>query len=312
MEQTQKLDSVLVETQSLPPDTQTDLNQIQSDVQSVAKETRVVKSDTNLILISSEKQTHRLEILHNNFSNEVQNGLGEIKSGVGLLEEEACAIRLGLAEEGQSRNSEYRNICDLMSMVSKSQKRLENRLGYIDAGPFCERRLPPGGRIDAQALEQDFCRPSRKQSIASQRWKNVYWRWSVYRLPIGMLSIETLHQKSVDSSKPQHGSPEQQFRVTFTFSPPKWIMNSLIRISHSISTQAHSLPYWQRTQCGAMSMVPQELMEYLKEDDLIAIGNLFCNMHIDEFSRFRWAMGEVSRFFCYSLTCKVANFADHH
>ena len=259
------------------------LDQIQGDASVVEVRACSTVSDTSVTKSSSYQQTRGRAGLHKTIASrsiKVESDSRMAKTRIGQPEKETRAIQMGLDNMEQCRSAEHRTIRDLLVVVGESQARLENRLGYIETDspspsePTVRQSKTPRIAFSSTSLQ------SREQATG-RLWKNVYWKWSIYRLPIGVLSIESSHETSSQPSDSE-SCPEDRTLVTFTFSPPKWICSSLINVCYAMSTEGHVLPYWQRTQSGAVSILPPKFAEYLGDNDLMALGGLLSGLSYRE------------------------------
>lgn len=281
-EQARKLSSILDETQALRCDTRAVLNQIQGEVSLVEVRTCDAMSDTSVTDIFPSQHSPRQADMRKttvNVSTEVQRDPRTVKTMIGQLEKETQAIKSGLSNMEQCRSAEHRTIRDLLLAVGKSQGGLANRLGYLETDPTSQ--IEPTMRPKTSMIALSSTRRQGRNNTPGRIWKNVHWKWSIYKLPIGVLCIESSHETAFQSSNPE-SLPEDRTSITFTFAPSKWIWNSLINVCYAMSTEGHTLPYWQRTQSGAMSMLPPRLIEYLRDGDLMSLGGLFSDFSCHE------------------------------
>lgn len=145
--------------------------------------------------------------------------------------------------------------------------------GSFEFGPNVQRHL------FKQSAHMADHQPDLPRERSLVKTKNrVYWRWSTYRLPIGLLSIETSKEESISTSDSNICNPRKQTKVVFIFSPSKWVIDSMIQISYTLTMQGNNIPSWQKSQCGSMSLFPHALGESLKDKDLLAAGKLLANI----------------------------------
>ncbi|KAH7417535.1 hypothetical protein BKA64DRAFT_658145 [Cadophora sp. MPI-SDFR-AT-0126] len=106
----------------------------------------------------------------------------------------------------------------------------------------------------------------------------VYWKWAMYQLPIGTLTTEL----SRSGRKPKEQEPDAKtgYKVTFKLQPPAWITEVVFQISYvmNVDNLGHKLPYWQRTQCGSGSIIPKELLRYMRDDNFLAVASCLSSM----------------------------------
>lgn len=115
---------------------------------------------------------------------------------------------------------------------------------------------------------KDLYGPAEKrQNYEGDHWKRVYWKWSIYRVAVWAFTIEA--SKSVKSRTRAH-SGIKRFKLIFKFEPPKWLMDRLLQVSYDVFLDGHSLPYWQRTKCGCLSVIPMDVLSKLEVDDYFA------------------------------------------
>lgn len=113
-----------------------------------------------------------------------------------------------------------------------------------------------------------------KKYIEEMQWKRLKWKWSIYQLPVGILSIEVaLSESNVNSSHNPTIRKKKRARVIFKYKPPPWFFRTILEVTYTIYTQGHKLPFWQRTTCGRLSLLPLDLSRCLGESDCLAIGD---------------------------------------
>lgn len=199
----------------------------------------------------------------------------------------------------QCRSAEHRTIRELLVSVGENQGRLENRLGFIEIDSSSQLE-PTMRRSKTSTIASPSINKRGRERATRRLWKTVHWKWSIYRFPIGMLSIEDFHETASRLSNPE-SYPEDRTLVTSIFSPPKWIWNALVKVSYAILTESQVLPFWQRTQSGAMSILPPRLTEYLEDDNFIAIGDLLSRLSVQEI---RELESQMMRFKDYASTSR--------
>lgn len=122
------------------------------------------------------------------------------------------------------------------------------------------------------------------RTFQGKRRRRVVWKWSIYQFPIGTLTTEALlAEEGSQESFPK--KPMRKIQLTFKFKPPVWLMNYLLQINYTIFTKGNMLPYWQRTQCGAQSLLPAELKSCLDEGDCLAAADCFSRIPLTDVLR---------------------------
>lgn len=114
--------------------------------------------------------------------------------------------------------------------------------------------------------------------------RRIVWKWSLYELPIGTLTTEALLAEEEQQDTPSK-EPRRKLRITFNFKPPIWLMDYLLQINYTIATKGNTMPYWQRTQCGALSLLPNELRDCLDEGDCLAAADCFSKISLHDVLR---------------------------
>ncbi|KAG4441335.1 hypothetical protein IFR05_003198 [Cadophora sp. M221] len=170
--------------------------------------------------------------------------LGRLDRGIDLIEEELSAIHETLSMPQRLPTSAGR---ELFNVIAQSHNN----------GSF-----------------QSEAKISLDQIIPERKIKRIYWKWAMYQLPIGTLTTEVAHSEGSTSGSSSSHEAGKTYNITFKFQPPLWLTGIVFQLSHTIKLEAegHKLPYWQRTQCGAVSLLPVELSNYLGEGDFLAAG----------------------------------------
>lgn len=102
--------------------------------------------------------------------------------------------------------------------------------------------------------------------------KRIYWKWALYQLSIGTLTTEVAHSEENTSGSSHEAG--MTYNINFKFQPPLWLTGIIFQLPHTmkVEVEEHRLPYWQRTQCGPVSLLPVELSNCLGESDFLAAG----------------------------------------
>jgi hypothetical protein len=211
---------------------------------------RAFKSHIEVLnLVQSLMTSRHISHLHATFGVESVRLKRTLDSGFDLIGEELGAI--------------YKTLSGLQNSPTVAHKELLNVITHTN-GTF--------GSGDGSPLRQS------RQSPAERSWKKIYWKWSMYQLPIGILTTELsqAEPKSANSA----GEEKKRHKVTFKFRPPPGLTSIIFQISYTIyvENKGHALPYWQRTQCGGTNLLPMELSTYLEEGDFLAVGACLSRM----------------------------------
>ena len=220
-------------------------------------------------------------------------------TGIDQRGEEIRAIQLGLRRMEQRRSAEHRTTCGLLAAVMETQGRPENRLGFIEIDSSSQLE-PTMRRSKTSTIAFPSIKQQGREHATRRLWKTVHWKWSMYRFPIGVLSIDYFHETASGPSNAE-SYPEDRILVTFVFSPPKWIWNALVKVSYAISAESHLLPFWQRTQSGALSILPPGLADHLEDGDFMAVGDLLSGLSFHEICELESPM---NRFKDYASTSR--------
>ncbi|MCJ1465856.1 hypothetical protein MMC07_004475 [Pseudocyphellaria aurata] len=203
----------------------------------------------------------------------IQYEVYQTQNSIHLVRDELDMVKsemVGLRESSQACN-------DLLKQaLSKKNNSIESALGHFgsfELGPNVQR---PFIKQRAHLANHQPYMPRETSLVTSKRV--VYWRWSTFRLPIGLLTIEASQEESIQMPNSSISDSEKHTRVAFIFSPPKCVIDSMIQISYLFVMKGNSVPSWQRSQCGSTSIFPQALQESLKDKNLLAAGKLLANM----------------------------------
>ncbi len=195
----------------------------------------------------------------------------------GLVEREMQAIRTQLANLSSSSKFDHLQTRDLLMWLSSQRQQPTTSAGFLDAMPVT-RRLRP---VKRQWASEDYAfvapETERSQIVPT---KKVYWKWSSYSLPIGVLAVETYRGSQADREDP-HEADTQQYGVKFSFAPPTWIMDQVVRVSLLVSVSGQRLPQWQFMQSGAMSVLPAQLTDAVAEADLLEVTKIVHSMSVN-------------------------------
>lgn len=113
-----------------------------------------------------------------------------------------------------------------------------------------------------------------------KRRRRILWKWSLYDFPMGTLTTEALLTE--EQQEKHFEDTKQKFQITFNFKPPSWLMNYLLQINYTLVMRGSSIPYWQRTRCGALSLLPNELRDCLEEGDCLAASDCFLKISLHD------------------------------
>ncbi|KAK0100294.1 hypothetical protein ONS96_007575 [Cadophora gregata f. sp. sojae] len=179
-----------------------------------------------------------------------------LDSGLGLIEEEVSAIQRTLSKPQISTTLVER---ELLSVLTHTH-----------------------GTFEAKTETYLNLRPTRRGH------KLVYWKWAMYQLPIGTLTTEFSHSGPKSEEHGPNGNHD--YKVTFKFQPPAWITQVVCQISYVLNVEnlGHKLPYWQRTQCGDASLIPKELLSYMRDDDFLAAASCLSSMSSWDIQELCW------------------------
>jgi len=182
--------------------------------------------------------------------------LGRLDNGLGLIEDEVNAINKTLSKPRTPTSLVER---ELLNVFTHTHGTFDSE-NEIYVGPKATHR----------------------------RQKMVYWKWAIYRLPIGTLTTELAH--SGQKFKEQEPGAGTSYTVTFKLQPPAWITQVVFQISYAVKVDnlGYKLPYWQRTQCGSASLIPTELLKYMGDEDFLAAASCLSTMSV-------WDIQELCR-----------------
>ncbi|KAL9621198.1 MAG: hypothetical protein Q9160_004330 [Pyrenula sp. 1 TL-2023] len=155
-------------------------------------------------------------------------------------------------------------ICDGPKNVAAELQSIHNNLAAL-SGTM--------GRDNGQmAAEMNLL----KEYITEMKWKKLFWKWSLYQLPIGILTVEVALSESntLNTTHPALRK-RKRTRIIFKYKPPVWFMSCVLEVAYTIFTQANKLPYWQRSKCGRLSLLPADLSTFIGESDILATGDGF-------------------------------------
>lgn len=155
-------------------------------------------------------------------------------------------------------------ICDGPKNVAAELQAIHNNLAAL-SGPMG----PDSGQMTARMnLLEEY--------IAETKWKKLFWKWSLYQLPIGLLTVEVALSEP-DTLRSPHPAlrKRKKTRMVFKYKPPAWFISCVLEVTYTIFTQANKLPYWQRSKCGRLSLLPADLSTFMGESDILATGDGF-------------------------------------
>jgi hypothetical protein len=90
-----------------------------------------------------------------------------------------------------------------------------------------------------------------------------------------MLSITEVEEELEESA---NQSAKKNYGITFTLSLPSFVQHGLIQVAYNVSTQANSMPFWQCTQMGAITVLPPDIMKAGRDMNLMEVGRLFSTL----------------------------------
>ena len=160
-----------------------------------------------------------------------------------------------------------------LNAISKVSEQLNHRLGATSIQHNLEHH-PHSIRAFTLAQNNRASETIPLIPTRARRSKVFSWKWRMFRLPIGTLSIET-SQEVEDELRKQEGL-NRIYYVNITFLPTSWIADTIVRVSYAVLFKGHSIPFWQRIHSGAFSLVPSAITSALEEGDLLEAGRLLC------------------------------------
>ena len=187
-------------------------------------------------------------------------------------DEEQDVIRRELSRTDTGSSRDHASPFDLLRAASSNSGMSSTSVGSLELTPLSTPQLTPvsTGLSDTGEITRGASR-----ALASRKLKQVYWKWSTYRLPIGMLCITEVEEETADSTDQ---SGKKRYGITFTLSLPSFVQHGLIQVAYNVSTQANSMPFWQCTQMGAITILPPDIMQAGRDMNLMEIGRLLSTL----------------------------------
>lgn len=227
----------------------------------------------------------------------LQYELFQTQNSIQLVHEDLNLVKSEMSSLGESSQACNKLLRELLAKANNSTGSAIGHFGSFELGPNVQKSL-----FKQRAPMMNHM-PQQASLVTTKN--QVYWRWSTYRLPIGVLSIEASQQESIRTPDLNTCDQEKQTRVIFVFSPPKWVIDSMIQISYTLTMKGNNIPSWQKSQCGSTSLFPQALQESLKDNDLLAAGKLLANMPsidgVRQLSKYMNAVSEREWDWCVEL-----------
>lgn len=234
------------------------------------------RSQVRTLLAESRYQGLKLdsiEMTSSKLAAGLQYDFLQTQKSIQLILDDLNLVKSEMASLGESSQACKNLLRGVLAKRNNSSESAIVDFGSFEFGPSVQKPLI---RRRAHIANHQADIP-RETSLVTTK-NRVYWRWSTYRLPIGLLSIETSQEESIQTPDSNLCDQEKQMRVVFIFSPPKWVIDSMIQISYTLTMKGNNIPSWQKSQCGSMSIFPQALRESLKSKDLLAAGKLLANI----------------------------------
>lgn len=234
------------------------------------------RSQVRTLLAESRYQGLKLdsiEMASSKSASGIQYEVHQTQNSIQLVRDDLELVKSEIVSLGESSQA-----CNdlLKRALSKKNNSIESAIGHFGSFEFGPNVQRPFIKQRAHLASHRPDMPRETSLVTSK--KTVYWRWSIYRLPVGLLSIEASQEESIQTPNSSICDNVKQTRVVFIFSPPKCVIDSMIQISYTLVMKGNSVPSWQKSQCGSTSIFPQALQESLKDKDLLAAGKLLANM----------------------------------
>lgn len=234
------------------------------------------RSQVRTLLAESRYQGLKLdsiEMTSSKVAAGLQYDLFQTQNNIQLLRDDLNLVKTEMASLGESSQT-----CNelLRELLAKRNNSNGSAIGHFGSFEFGEHVQNPSFKQRGHVADHQMDMPWKTSQFTTK--KQVYWRWSTYRLPIGLLSIEASQAESNQTLESNICCQEKQTKVIFVFSPPKWVIDSMVQISYTLTMNGNNIPSWQKSQCGSTSIFPQALRESLKNKDLLAAGTILANI----------------------------------
>lgn len=109
----------------------------------------------------------------------------------------------------------------------------------------------------------------RSKRVAKRTQKYVWWNWSIFRLPIGTLSVET--SEVVSDLYDDTEVATKVFQSSVNFLPAPWIADALATVSNGVSLGARDIPkFWCTSNVSPLrsrNLVPSTFAAALRDRD---------------------------------------------
>ena len=237
----------------------------------------------------------------------LQYDLFQTQNNIQLLRDDLNLVKTEMASLGESSQT-----CNelLRELLAKRNNSNGSAIGHFGSFEFGEHVQNPSFKQRGHVADHQMDMPWKTSQFTTK--KQVYWRWSTYRLPIGLLSIEASQAESNQTLESNICCQEKQTKVIFVFSPPKWVIDSMVQISYTLTMNGNNIPSWQKSQCGSTSIFPQALRESLKNKDLLAAGTILANISsidgVRHLSKYMNAVSGQEWDFCAELLLTMTFF----
>lgn len=103
----------------------------------------------------------------------------------------------------------------------------------------------------------------------------VFWKYSAYCFPIGILTIGKASRKTLLDSDNAEDIDHESEEVEFTYLPPQWIADSIIKVSIRLETTRGGAPKISHSMNVTMYNTNPLTLEYLHKGDIEGLQRLF-------------------------------------